>query len=86
MKYKYIIIGILLLVTLFVPIYYTTGHCCGHAYDEEMTIIKHFILGQDSCLVLGYESYTPSLLYLVGLILSIWLICKGFEKKEKKHD
>ena len=83
MKYKNILTGIILLIVFFVPIYYTTGHCCGHTYDEGMTIIKHFILGQDSCLVLGNE-FPTSILYIVVIITSLIMFSKGFSNKQEE--
>lgn len=80
MRYGYIIFGIVLLVVFFAPIYYTTGYCCGHAYDEIMTIAKHFVLGHDSCLV-GVGWFYP-----LVLMVSLLSIIHSLGDKKKRGD
>lgn len=85
MRYGYIVFGIVLLVIFFVPIYYTTGYCCGHTYDEAMTIAKHFVLGHDSCLVFANE-IGVGWLYLLVLLVSLLSIIHGLGDKKEEGD
>ena len=83
MKYTNIAFGMILMLVFFAPIYYTTGHCGGHAYDEGMTIIKHFVLGQDSCLALGNEPAIGAL-YFVAIMVSFAMFVTGVSFEEEK--
>jgi len=85
MRYKFMALGIGLLVIFFVPIYYTTGYCCGHSYDEAMTIAKHFLLGQDSCLVFAND-IGVGWLYPLVLIVSLWSIIHSLGDKKGEGD
>jgi hypothetical protein len=76
MKYRFIAFGLVLLLVFFAPIYYTTGYCCGHEYDEAMTIAKHFLLGQDSCLAFAND-IGIGWLYLLVFVVSLWSIIHG---------
>ncbi len=85
MKHGFLAFGLFLLVVFFVPIYYTTGYCCGHAYDEAMTIAKHFVLGQDSCLVFAND-IGVGWLYLLVFFVSLGSIIHGFGDKKGEGD
>lgn len=85
MRYGFIATGLVLLAVFFVPMYYTTGYCCGHSYDEAMTIAKHFLLGHDSCSVFATD-IGVGWLYLLVLIVSLWSIIHGLGDIEKEGD
>lgn len=82
MRYGFLAFGLMLLLVFFVPIYYTTGYCCGHEYDEGMTIAKHLLLGHDSCLVLDRDIWVGWFYIMVFFVALLSIINSIEEKKE----
>jgi len=85
-KYVKMIVGFVILIVLYVPIYQEESHCCGHPWTEDITIAKHFVFGKDPCLVYAVDFYISPWIYFGLTLFSLYLILSGVpEKKEMKE-